>query len=230
MQGNSSKEIAGTQAHFTTEEVTEQLRNLIVTRFTDAIGESKIPALDLAAKYDELSTFITGKINPEFGEYGLSVTKFLVENISLPPEVEAALDKRSSMGILGNLNQYAQFQAANAMEAAAKNPGGANPGLEMGMGMAMANQMGQMFNQNQNQQQNQSTPPPIPGATSPFFIAVNGQQQGPHSVQVLQQMIGQGSFTRESMVWKQGMSGWLKAGDVAELQGLFSSMPPPIPM
>jgi membrane protease subunit (stomatin/prohibitin family) len=77
------REITGTQAHFTTEEVTEQLRNLIVTRFTDAIGESKIPALDLAANYDELSTFITGKINPEFGEYGLSVTKFLVENVSL---------------------------------------------------------------------------------------------------------------------------------------------------
>jgi len=226
--GKFIKEIAGTQAHFTTEEVTEQLRNLIVTRFTDAIGESKIPALDLAANYDELSTFITGKINPEFGEYGLSVTKFLVENISLPPEVEAALDKRSSMGILGNLNQYAQFQAANAMEAAAKNPGGANPGIELGMGMAMAQQMGQMFNQNQNQQQNQGGPPPIPGAAQ-YYMAVNGQQQGPYTLQVLQQMIAQGSFTRESTVWKQGMSGWLKAGDVADLQGLFGAAPPPIP-
>jgi len=221
------REIAGTQAHFTTEEVTEQLRNMIVTRFTDAIGESKIPALDLAANYDELSTFITGKINPEFSEYGLSVTKFLVENISLPPEVEAALDKRSSMGILGNLNQYAQFQAANAMEAAAKNPGGANPGIELGMGMAMAQQMGQMFNQNQNQQ-NQGGPPPIPGAVQ-FFMAVNGQQQGPYTLQALQQMIAQGSFTRESMVWKQGMSGWLKASDVSDLQGLFGAAPPPIP-
>ena len=226
--GKFIREIAGTQAHFTTEEVVEQLRNLIVTRFTDAIGESKIPVLDMAANYDELSTFITGKINPEFGEYGLSVTKFLVENISLPPEVEAALDKRSSMGILGNLSQYSQFQAANAMEAAAKNPGGANPGIELGMGMAMAQQMGQMFNQNQQQGQNQGGPPPIPGAVQ-FFMAVNGQQQGPYTIQALQQMIGQGSFTRESMVWKQGMSGWLKAGDVAELQGLFGAVPPPIP-
>jgi membrane protease subunit (stomatin/prohibitin family) len=226
--GKFIREIAGTQAHFTTEEVTEQLRNLIVTRFTDAIGESKIPALDLAANYDELSTFITGKINPEFNEYGLTVTKFLVENVSLPPEVEAALDKRSSMGILGNLNQYAQFQAANAMEAAAKNPGGANPGIELGMGMAMAQQMGQMFNQNQQQPQNQTGPPPVPGVVQ-FFMAVNGQQQGPYTLQALQQMIAQGSFTRESLVWKQGMSGWLKAGDVAELQGLFGAAPPPIP-
>src|SRR6185436_15166508 len=95
--GKFIKEIAGTQAHFTTEEVTEQLRNLIITRFTDAIAESKIPILDLAANYDELSKFISGKINPEFNELGIDVAKFLVENISLPPEVEAALDKRSSM-------------------------------------------------------------------------------------------------------------------------------------
>jgi membrane protease subunit (stomatin/prohibitin family) len=208
--GKFIKEIAGTQAHFTTEEVADQLRNLIITRFTDAIGESKIPALDLAANYDELSKFITGKIEPEFNEYGLSVTKFLVENISLPPEVEAALDKRSSMGILGNMNQYAQFQAANAMEAAAKNPGGANPGIELGMGMAMAQQMGQMMNQ-QNQQQNNSMPPPMPGAAQ-YFIAVNGQQHGPYTPQVIQQMIAQGSFTRDTLVWKQGMAGWLKAG------------------
>ena len=223
------REIAGTQAHFTTEEVTEQLRNLIVTRFTDAIGESKIPALDLAAKYDELSAFITGKINPEFNELGLSVTKFLVENVSLPPEVEAALDKRSSMGILGNLNQYAQFQAANAMEAAAKNPGGSNPGLEMGMGMAMAQQMGQMFNQNQPQAQQPPMPPPVPGAVQ-FFMAINGQQQGPFNLNALQLMITQGTFTRESLVWKQGMGAWLKAGDMAELSALFDAAPPPIPL
>jgi membrane protease subunit (stomatin/prohibitin family) len=226
--GKFIKEIAGTQSHFTTEEVADQLRNLIITRFTDAIGESKIPALDLAANYDELSKFISGKIDPEFNEYGLTVTKFLVENISLPPEVEAALDKRSSMGILGNMNQYAQFQAANAMEAAAKNPGGANPGMEMGMGMAMAQQMGQMMNQQSQQQNTNQGPPPIPGAVQ-YFVAVNGQQQGPYTLQALQQMISSGAFTRDSMVWKQGMSGWLKAGEVADLQGLFGSTPPPIP-
>jgi membrane protease subunit (stomatin/prohibitin family) len=224
--GKFIREIAGTQAHFTTEEVTEQLRNLIVTRFTDAVGESKIPILDLAANYDELSKFITGKINPEFGEYGLEVTKFLVENISLPPEVETALDKRSSMGILGNLNQYAQFQAANAMEQAAKNPGGANPGMEMGMGFAMAQQMGQMFNQqNQQQNSNTNTPPPLPG----YFVAVNGQQQGPHTQQALQQMVQQGTLTRDSLVWKQGMQAWTKAGEVAELSSLFATIPPPLP-
>lgn len=230
--GKFIKEIAGTQAHFTVEEIAEQLRNMAVTRFTDALGESKIPILDLAANYDELSKFITGKINPEFNDYGLELTKFLVENISLPPEVEQALDKRSSMGILGNLNQYAQFQAANAMEQAAKNPGSdAASGMGMGMGFAMAQQMGQMFNQqnqqNQNQQNNQ-TPPPIPGPVQ-YFLAVNGQQQGPYTIATLQQMVQQGTFTRDTLVWKQGMAGWLKAGEAPELSNLFGGSPPPIP-
>jgi hypothetical protein len=151
----------------------------------------------------------------------------------LPPEVEAALDKRSSMGILGNLNQYAQFQAANAIEAAAKNPGGSNPGLEMGMGITMAQQMAQMMNQqnqnqNQNQNNNNSGAPPIPGPVS-FFVAVNGQQQGPFTLPSLQQMVSAGTFNRESLVWKQGMSNWLKAGEVSELSSLFGGTPPPIP-
>jgi membrane protease subunit (stomatin/prohibitin family) len=227
--GKFIKEIAGTQSHFTTEEVSEQLRSMVVTRFTDAVGESKIPVLDLAANYDELSKFINTKINPEFGEYGLELTKFLVENISLPPEVETALDKRSSMGILGNLNQYAQFQAANAMEQAAKNPGGnASEGMGMGMGFAMAQQMGQMFNQ-QNQQGQQQGPPPVPGAEVAFYIAVNGQQQGPYNLQTLQTMIQQGSVTRDSLIWKQGMAAWTKAGDVAEVSALFGVVPPPLP-
>lgn len=227
--GKFIKEIAGTQAHFTTDEVTEQLRNLVVTRFSDAIGESKIPVLDLAANYDELSKFISGKINPEFGEYGLEVTKFLVENISLPTEVEQALDKRSSMGILGNLNQYAQFQAANAMEAAAKNPGGdAGAGIGMGMGFAMAQQMGQAFNA-QNQQQSPQGPPPLPGNNAQYFVAVNGQQQGPFNLATLQQMTQQGSLTRETLVWKQGMAGWTKASDAPDLGNLFGAIPPPLP-
>lgn len=233
--GRFIREIAGTQSHFTTDEVTEQLRNLIMTRFTDAVAESKIPVLDLAANYDELSAFISEKINPEFNEYGLQVTKFLVENISLPEEVEKMLDKRTSMGILGNLNQYTQFQAANAMEQAAKTEGGsAGAGMGMGMGFAMANQMGQMYNNN-NQPQAQpqaspGTPPPLPGQSAvQFFVAVNGQQQGPYPIATLQQMVQQGSLTRDTLVWYQGMAAWTKASEVAELASLFAQVPPPLP-
>ena len=222
------KQIAGTDSEFTTDEITDQLRNVIITRFTDLLAESRIPAIDLATQYDEFSQMIHDKIQPEFDEYGLELTKFLVENISFPPEVEEAIDKRSSMGVIGNLNNYMQYQAANSMEAAANNPSGsAGEGIGMGMGFAMANQMGQgMFKQNQNQA---PTPPPIPGSKQ-FFLAVNNQQLGPYEVSLLGQMVQQHKLTPETLVWAQGMANWLKAKDVPELAGLFTpSGPPPIP-
>jgi membrane protease subunit (stomatin/prohibitin family) len=226
------KEVAGTDAHFTTDEITEQLRNLVITRFTDAVAESKIPVLDLASNYDELSKFVGTKINPEFQELGIEVTKLLIENISLPPEVEAALDKRSSMGIIGNLGAYSQFQAANSMEKAAENGNSImGAGVGMGMGFGVANQMGNMYQQNQfnpNQNQNQNTPPPPPPVTQ-YFVAANGQQTGPFTEQVLGQMIQQGTLKKDSMIWKNGMAAWANADQVPELGKLFSSVPPPLP-
>ncbi|MFL5753925.1 MAG: SPFH domain-containing protein [Bacteroidia bacterium] len=229
------KEIVGTNPDFTVEEIYDQLRNLAVTRGMDAVAESKIPILDLTSNYDELSKVITDKIRPEFNELGLEMTKFLIGNISLPPEVEAALDKRSSMGIIGNLGAYTQYQAANSMEEAAKNPAGGmmGAGMGMGMGMGMANQMGNMYQQNQFNPQtgmnnNNQTPPPPP-PVSQYFVAVNGQQTGPFNLQQLQAMAQSGQFTRASVVWKQGMSGWLAAETQPELAGLFSAVPPPPP-
>jgi len=173
------------------------------------------------------------KIGPEFGEYGLELLKLLVENISLPPAVEEALDKRSSMGILGNLNQYSQFQAANAMEAAANNPNGtASGGIGMGMGFAMANQMGQAMSNNQQNQQSQAPaaggPPPVPPAIS-YFIALNGQQTGPFDMAALKQKALSGELTKDSLVWKNGMAAWSAAGTVTEISSLFGQVPPPLP-
>jgi membrane protease subunit (stomatin/prohibitin family) len=152
------KEIAGTNGHFETEDIEGQLKRTLVSSFTDALGESKIPALDLASNYDELGKFARTKLNDEFKTYGLELTKFFVENISLPPEVEAAMDKRTSMGVIGDVGRYAQFQAADAMRDAANNPsGGAGIGAGLGAGFAIGNQMaGQMSNaMNQPQQQQQ---------------------------------------------------------------------------
>lgn len=232
------KEIAGTDGHFTAEEITDQLRNLIITRFSDAMAEAKIPAIDLASQYDELSKLVHEKIGPEFEEYGLELTKFLVENISFPPEVEEAIDKRSSMGVIGNMNQYMQYQAANSLQDAAKNPGGtAGEGIGLGMGFAMANQMAGMFQQPQQAQQPQQQaggfggppPPPQPPGGIQFFVVVQGQQAGPFNEFTLRQMIQQNSLTRESLVWRQGMANWSQASTVAEVAGLFAQTPPPPP-
>ncbi len=144
------KEIAGTNAQFQTEDIDAQLKRSIVTEFSDALGELKIPALDLAAQYKEIGETIRAKINEDFSSWGLEVTKFYVENISLPPEVEEAMDKRASMGALGNVQTYAQFQAADAMRDAAQNEGGgAGLGAGLGAGFAVGNQMVNAFGQNQ---------------------------------------------------------------------------------
>ncbi len=140
------KEVAGTNAHFQTEDIDGQLKRAIVTEFSDSLGELKIPALDLAAQYKELGDKIRGMINEDFKGYGLEVTKFYVENISLPPEVEAAMDKRASMGALGDAQQYMQFQAADALRDAAQNEGGgAGLGAGLGAGFAVGGQMANAF-------------------------------------------------------------------------------------
>ena len=136
------REVFGTKKVTTAEDVEGQIKRTLVSGLSDAIAESKIPALDLAANYDELSNFALQAMNPKMAPLGIALTSFVIENISLPEEVEKSMDKRTSMGVLGDLNRYTQYQAAEAMREAANNPGGmAGAGMGMGAGMAM----GQMF-------------------------------------------------------------------------------------
>ena len=147
------KEIAGTNAHFVTEDIEGQLKRTLVSGFSDALAESKIAALDLASNYDELGKFTRGKLADDFKVYGLDLTKFVIENISLPAEVEAAMDKRTSMGVIGDVGRYAQFQAADAMRDAAQNTGGggAATGAGLGAGFAIGNAMAGAMSNAMNQ-------------------------------------------------------------------------------
>lgn len=226
------KEIVGTGGHFTLNEVSDQLKNLIVTRFSDMLGESNIPVLDLAANYNELSAYLTGKIAPEFLEYGLEVTKLLVENISLPLEVEEALDKKSSMGVIGNLENYVKFQSANAMEAAAKNPGGdASAGVGMGMGFAMANQFGKMMTSSQGPLQNDGQPPPLPQeeTDTKYYVGKNGKQAGPFEKKTIIGYMKKGAITQHTLLWKAGMDRWKPAEFFSEFEAALKTEPPPFP-
>ena len=145
------KEVFGTTSLFTVEGVEGQIKRTIVSGLSDAIAESKIPALDLAANYDELANYALNSVNPKLAQLGLTLCSFVIENISLPEEVEKSMDKRTSMGVLGNLDQYAKYQAAEAMREAANNPaGGGMAGMGVGMGAGAA--MGQMFAQSMGQQ------------------------------------------------------------------------------
>ncbi len=228
------KQIAGTGARFTLEELDEQLRDMVSSRFADALGQSKIPALDLAGNYEQLGQLIATKMASDFQPYGLTLVNLFVENISLPPEVEAAMDKRTSMGVIGNLQAYTQYQTAEAIPDAARNPGGlAGSAAGMAMGINLGNQMAAgmaagMNPQNQPSSSSAAAPPPLPKAVS-FFASLSGQQAGPFEVAALTEKVAAGQVTRDTLVWKQGMAAWTAAGAVPELKSLFDNVPPPLP-
>ena len=232
--GRFIREIVGTNGLFTVEKVAEQLRNLIITRFSDLLGEKKMPMTDLTANYDELSDVLTRIISPEFMAYGLELTTFLVENISLPQAVEDALDKRSSMKVIGNLDDYFKFQSANALEEAARNPGGDGAsGIGMGMGFAMAGQIGKAMDPGQpaagTSARPEQNPPPLPGTHEepPYFVAVNGKKVGPLALETVRHNINKGTINRDTLVWHAGLSNWQKAHTITALADVFALVPPP---
>jgi len=135
------KEVAGTDHHFRLDEFADTMRSRLVSVFSEALAASKVPVLDVATRYSELGSALLPLINPVIGEkYGLEMTSFILENVSVPPEVEAAIDKRSSMAAVGNLNDYVKYQMAQGM-AAGSGAGIGGAGAELAMGMAMAQQM-----------------------------------------------------------------------------------------
>lgn len=218
------KEVSGTDWHFTTDEISEQFRNVITARFAEVLGDAKVPVLDLAAQYGEMGGFLVEKIGPSFEDLGVKLLQLLIENVSVPPEVEKAIDTRSQMGAVGNLQAYTQFQAANALGTAAANPGGAGAiGAQMAAGMAM----GQAMAGSMQQPSGAATPPPVPQLQ--VFLALNGQQQGPYGADQLRQLAINGTLKADTLVWQQGMAGWEPAGNVPSVAGLLGGAPPPIP-
>ena len=220
-------EIVGTDGEFTMDEISFQIRNIIVQEFSRVIAGSHIPVLDMAANTADLGAVLAKGINPTIANYGLSLPELYIENISLPPAVEAALDKRTSIGVVGDLNKYMQFNAAEAMGNPAGAGGAMAAGMGAGMGMAMAQNMGPWGAAPQAAAP--MAPPPPPPVEKVWHVAANGAATGPFGRGHLGRMVTEGSFTRETMVWTQGQDGWLPAGDVAELAQLFTVMPPPPP-
>ncbi len=231
-------EIVGTDGEFTMDEISFQIRNIIVQEFSRVIAASGIPVLDMAANTADLGRLVATEIAPTLEGYGLSMPELYIENISLPPAVEAALDKRTSMGLAGDLGRFTQYSAAEAMTAAATSPagGGMAAGLGAGMGMAMAGQMMRAgpwgpapVQPAQPPVQTAPPPPPPPPVERVWHIAENGQTRGPFSLARLGRMAQGGELTRETHVWTPGQDGWKKAGDVDELARLFTVLPPPPP-
>lgn len=225
--GKFIQEVVGTDGEFTADEISFQIRNVIVQSATQVLAKSGIPVLDMAANTADLGKIIANAIAPQVGEYGLSIPEFYIENISLPEEVEKALDKRTSIGVAGDLNKYMQFNAAEAMGQPGSAMGAAmGAGMGMGMGAGMAQNMGPWGGSPAAAAP--PTPPPAPPAARAWHVAVDGSTTGPFSESDLAAMAAAGKLSRASMVWTHGQEGWKMAAETA-LASLLDSVPPPPP-
>ena len=222
-------ELVGTDGVVEADEVTELLRSIITSAFTDMLAEKQVAALDLAAHYrefsEELRKYVQERVDDE---YGLEIPQMFIVNISLPEAVEKALDTRTSMGVIGDMSKFQQYLMGEAMRESATHGGGGGEGLGLGMGVAMAGRM-------------MSTPgigfgaptmggPPAPPPPPAWHVAVNGQTQGPYSPEQIQQGIQAGRINGKSLLWAPQLSGWMAAEQIPDWVPLFQRvMPPPPP-
>ncbi|AOY90961.1 hypothetical protein BKK79_03385 [Cupriavidus sp. USMAA2-4] len=133
-------EISGTRAEYGREELEEQLRNLLVATMTSTLGASSLPFLDMAANQALMSQAVQEKLAPEFARYGVALENFAVTNVSLPEELQKAIDTRISMGMMGDMGRFTQYQVASSIPLAAQNEGGV---AGLGAGLAAGAAIGQ---------------------------------------------------------------------------------------
>ena len=232
------RELVGTDSEFDTEEISVLMRSMIATAFADLIANTHMSVLDLAQNYEELSEKLRQSVRDRVDdEYGLDVPQLYIVNISVPEEVEKALDACSSMRVIGDMSQYQQYQLGQSMQTLAANPAGgiAGAGAGLGMGMALAGTMMPGLGG--------GAPPSAPGAgvLTPTPVAppppvplmswhvVEGRQSlGPFTQAQLAEAIAAGRLQRGTLVWSAGMPAWLPAGQAPELAALFAPPPPPI--
>jgi membrane protease subunit (stomatin/prohibitin family) len=218
-------EIVGTDGEFTADDISSQIRNIIVQEVSQILAKSGIPVLDMAGNTAQLGALVSGAIAGKIAEYGLSIPEFYIENISLPEDAEKALDKRTAMGVVGDLNKYMQFNAAEGL---------AQPGSAMGatLGAAMGAGMAAVVGPWGAAPPPISTaappaPPPLPSAAQ-WHIGLDGQSKGPFAQSEVQTMIAQGQITAATLVWRQGMPDWAAAAQT-ELAAALPAAPPPLP-
>jgi membrane protease subunit (stomatin/prohibitin family) len=220
--------LVGADSEFHAEEIHELLRSIINTAFADVVAKSEIAVLDLASNYQQLSEQLREMVLQRIDdEYGLEIPQLYIVNISVPAEVEQALDTRTSMNAIGDMAAFQAYQLGQAMPEAAANPAGglAGAGVGLGMGMAMA---GPMFSGHASGGPAPQSPPPPPPAS--WHVAENGQTLGPFTTEALAQAAAQGRFRPDTLVWTAGMAGWTPASQLPQLAGVFQPAPPPPPV
>ena len=221
-------EVVGTDGEFTMDEISYQIRNIIVQEFSRVIANSGIPVLDMAANTGDLGRLVAERISETISAYGLTLPELYIENISLPTAVEKALDERTSRGLTGSLDEHFRYKAGESLTMAGSAAGAA---MGMGMGAGVGMQMGGMIGRQPGPwgaapAAPQAPPPPVEHV---WHIASGGETTGPFSKADLGQMAQKGDLARDTWVWTQGQDGWKRAEEVDELAQLFTVLPPPPP-
>ena len=226
-------QLVGANSSFGIDQIADQVRDLIVARFAELLGEESVSILKLASRYSELGARAMVQLKPDLARLGLGLTQLVVESIALPDEVAATLDQRTRIGLIGDVSAYAALQAADAIRDSARNTGAGGAGAAVGVGIAMAGQLAHVATgamqptvatpaAARSAPSALTSPPPIPKALA-FYLAVDGQPEGPFDAAALGARVTDGRLTRDTLVWCEGMILWAPAGQVAALAAFLGA-------
>lgn len=220
--GKFLQEVVGIKDEYITDEINGQLKSIIFNRFSTAAGSGNYPIEKFASNLESISTALLGTLNIDFEPYGLKLTNFIIENVSMPDDLKKEIFGYSRLGKV-DMQKLAQLRTAESIPIAAANEGiggiGAGLGAGFGVGNMMANTIGQATTRS-------NVPPSLP--ITQYFTGIDNKQAGPFDVSQIQQMISAGTVNRDTLIWKSGMTAWDAAEKLSELQSFFNNMPPPL--
>lgn len=212
-------DIVGTDGHFTTSEIDGQLSSLITSKLAVVLGKDNTSVLDMAANYDTFGEYISSAIGPYFKGYGLNLLKIIVENISMSDDVEKAIDGRTSRAVTGDLDENIKYKTGEALG----NGGSMSDMVGMGAGLAMGQQMiGQQGGTSTPKQSTPNAPTPPPDS---YYVSIEGKTDGPHGHAALQEMVLNGTVTKQSYMWQASTSSWIRAEEM--IPEIFHITAPP---
>ena len=215
------RELVGTDGSFQAEEIDVLLRSIITACFTDMIASAPVALADLSSNTMRLSEELRKRVLAKIDdEYGLDVPQLYIVNISVPDPVERALDARSSMELIGDVDRYQRYQMGAATPVAAANPSGgvAGAGVGLGMGMAYAGAVTRAPLQ---------VVPGAPSGPAVWHVTSGGTVSGPFTTEQMRDAVASGRLQASSLVWTAGLPGWSPMGIVPALASLFAPPPPP---
>ena len=240
--------LVGNMTDFSTLKIVEYFKGKVISSLTSAIGKKivleGVSVLQMHVLLDDLSEYCKERIKEEFSRYGIRIENFYIMSINIPEDDPSVIKLKESKDLAARVNIagkdiYHADRSYDVLDKAAQNEGTLGgtmgAGLGLGMGFGMGNIMGNMagnMNVGQNQQ-NQNTggmaTPPPPPISIQYFVLINNQQNGPHTLDSIKMLISQNQINRDTLVWKEGMAGWEKLIDQQDLKGLFGAVPPPPP-